>query len=326
MNLQNGTLDTRLPQNIIRNFEIPTNIEYDRLNPFKIGGGNAIWATYFPPNVKVWFSTTPNFDSAQRLDYMNRGMRFNAIGSDGLQQQYDNFYIFTEGKWDDVVKIAVSSQGDMVEPILSSNTGDIDSVGRVASIMKMPVNGASGYNEPDFAMYCRNKYAANFLLNDLIVFYQKFEYTLLNFLHNKNYLFEIDQICFPSNMGAIGGDNVKNITPSIIAIGFAPNDTLVEWNSSDKLNTNLTPVYPVNNLKDKIGYNFYEILARGFFPLGICAVELAVNMPGGVLNNTIPKRIIVNGSNIKNKIPVVLISTRGTFNGYFDFNIRIYSL
>lgn len=135
MNLTNGTLDTRLDQNLVKEFNIPANKEYNKFNPFKIGGGNAIWITHIPPNVKVWFSTNQNFDNAQRLDYMNRGMRYLEIGGEGMTRIYDNFYIFTEGVVDDdFIKICVSTQGANVEPILSSNTNQIDQVDAVGKI------------------------------------------------------------------------------------------------------------------------------------------------------------------------------------------------
>ena len=131
----NGTLDTRLSQNLVKEFEIPANKEYDKFNPHKIGGGNAIWITHIPPNVKVWFSTNQNFDNAQRLDYMNRGMRYAEIGSEGITRIYDNFYIFTEGTDEnDTIKICVSTYGSEVEPILSSNTNQIDQVDAVGKI------------------------------------------------------------------------------------------------------------------------------------------------------------------------------------------------
>ena len=131
----NGTLDTRLSQNLVKEFEIPANKEYDKFNPHKIGGGNAIWITHIPPNVKVWFSTNQNFDNAQRLDYMNRGMRYAEIGSEGITRIYDNFYIFTEGTDEnDIIKICVSTYGSEVEPILSSNTNQIDQVDAVGKI------------------------------------------------------------------------------------------------------------------------------------------------------------------------------------------------
>ena len=131
----NGTLDTRLSQNLVKEFEIPANKEYDKFNPHKIGGGNAIWITHIPPNVKVWFSTNQNFDNAQRLDYMNRGMRYTEIGSEGITRIYDNFYIFTEGTDEnDTIKICVSTYGSEVEPILSSNTNQIDQVDAVGKI------------------------------------------------------------------------------------------------------------------------------------------------------------------------------------------------
>ena len=131
----NGTLDTRLSQNLVKEFEIPANKEYDKFNPHKIGGGNAIWITHIPPNVEVWFSTNQNFDNAQRLDYMNRGMRYAEIGSEGITRIYDNFYIFTEGTDEnDTIKICVSTYGSEVEPILSSNTNQIDQVDAVGKI------------------------------------------------------------------------------------------------------------------------------------------------------------------------------------------------
>lgn len=134
-NNTNGILDTRLSQNLVKEFNIPANIEYGEHSPFKIGGGNAIWITHIPPNVKVWFSTNQNKDDAQRLDYMNRGMRYLEIGNEGITRIYDNFYIFTEGTDDnDFIKVCVSTEGANVEPILSSNTNQIDQVDMVGKI------------------------------------------------------------------------------------------------------------------------------------------------------------------------------------------------
>lgn len=141
-NNTNGILDTRLSQNLVKEFNIPANIEYGEHSPFKIGGGNAIWITHIPPNVKVWFSTNQNKDDAQRLDYMNRGMRYLEIGNEGITRIYDNFYIFTEGTNDnDFIKVCVSTEGANVEPILSSNTNQIDQVDKVGKIETLDILG-----------------------------------------------------------------------------------------------------------------------------------------------------------------------------------------
>lgn len=344
MNLQNGTLDTRLPQNVIRNFEIPANVEHDKLNPFKIGGGNAIWATHLPPNVSVWFSTNPNFDNAQKLDYMNRGMRFMSIGSDGLQQQYDNFYIFTEGTWDDSIKIAVSSQGDMVEPILSSNTGDIENVGRVAAISKMPVNGASGYNEPDFEIWCENKIAARLDIKDSVCFCQKMDYNFLNFIPNKKYLFEIDFLWSNNNFFTTGGDYVYAYSPTLLAFGFlktGDNLRLIEWDESMNMRvcSNLEPFFlyekpkELGDVQQDITPNvkLQDILKNGNFKMISFITYNRDKKENFHLMRQEKKKIIIDGKKIKDRIPIILInSTRGvqdsTFSGFFDFFVRVYSL
>lgn len=130
----NGTLDTRASQYLVREEVISAKQEYGRFNPKKISGGNAIWITNIPPNVKVWYSTDNNFEHKQRLDYMNRGTRYSTIGQQGQNQLFDNFYIFTEGTADEDILINVASSGDAVTPILSSNTNQIDQVDAVAEI------------------------------------------------------------------------------------------------------------------------------------------------------------------------------------------------
>lgn len=130
----NGTLDTRASQYLVREEVISAKQEYGRFNPKKISGGNAIWITNIPPNVKVWYSTDNNFEHKQRLDYMNRGTRYSTIGQQGQTQLFDNFYIFTEGTADEDILINVASSGDAVTPILSSNTNQIDQVDAVGKI------------------------------------------------------------------------------------------------------------------------------------------------------------------------------------------------
>lgn len=334
MNLQNGTLDTRLPQNIIRNFEIPTNVEHDKLNPFKIGGGNAIWATHLPPNVNVWFSTNPNFDNAQKLDYMNRGMRFMSIGSDGLQQQYDNFYIFTEGTWNDTIKIAVSSQGDIVEPILSNNTGDIENVGRVAKITRMPVNGASGYNNPDFEIWCKNKVSIMFVTNksteNSIAQAQFCDFELLNFIANKYYLLEIDCKIVNSNLVLIGGAEAQTIYPSLISFCFIKNSVLYEENTIEQDPSPLK--YHNVNFKNILfngeKLNFYTLIKYELIKIiTLTNFESVVNRSSELIQN-VPSRVIVSGRELINSRPVILVQSQAsnTFSGFFDFNVRVYSL
>lgn len=340
MNLQNGTLDTRLPQNIVRNFEIPANVEHDKLNPFKIGGGNAIWTTHLPPNVNVWFSTNSNFDNAQKLDYMNRGMRFNAIGADGIQQQYDNFYIFTEGTWDDVIKISVSSQGDMVEPILSNNTGDIENISRVAAITKMPVNGASGYNEPDFEIRCNNKISTLTQINydDFgYVLCVKCDYDLLNFLPQKNYLFEIDKICFNDNfLGSL--DNFAN-SSAFIAFGFLSTEIkLFDYIPRQNMESNLNLSFAYQQQLEGVtqqdispNVRLYDIISKNqAIILNAMTVEhdYFANTRGAFIVDNDKNKIIVKGNRIMNKIPVIIIipSAQMGLSCFFDFNVRIYSL
>lgn len=130
----NGTLDTRASQYLVREEVISAKQEYGRFNPKKISGGNAIWITNIPPNVKVWYSTDNNFEHKQRLDYMNRGTRYSTIGQQGQNQLFDNFYIFTEGTADEDILINVASSGDSITPILSSNTNQIDQVDAVGKI------------------------------------------------------------------------------------------------------------------------------------------------------------------------------------------------
>lgn len=164
--MTNGTLDTRLDQNLVKEFNIPANKEYDKFNPFKIGGGNAIWITHIPPNVKVWFSTNQNFDNAQRLDYMNRGMRYLEIGNEGMTRIYDNFYIFTEGVVDDdFIKICVSTQGANVEPILSSNTNQIYQVDLVGCIDDIGKNFQRKIAESIQSFYAAPKLLYTYLMS-----------------------------------------------------------------------------------------------------------------------------------------------------------------
>lgn len=319
MNLQNGTLDTRLPQNIIRNFEIPANVEHDKLNPFKIGGGNAIWATHLPPNVNVWFSTNPNFDNAQKLDYMNRGMRFMSIGSDGLQQQYDNFYIFTEGTWEDTIKIAVSSQGDMVEPILSSNTGDIENVGRVANITKMPVNGASGYNEPNFEITIKNKYCDGYTSKEQSIYFLKPELNYYNFIAGKKYLFEIDNSMSTFSYNA----NLSQVSFAIVDLKSAilmTKSELGDYSNCDNLYKipknsdasygDIKQIAEITKISPVILLGYY----RGY---GSAPVPHILDK----------KTIILNGSDLRSGsfgLLIIGIESLSFFINYINF--RIYSL
>lgn len=324
MNLQNGTLDTRLPQNIIRNFEIPANVEHDKLNPFKIGGGNAIWATHLPPNVNVWFSTNPNFDNAQKLDYMNRGMRFMSIGSDGLQQQYDNFYIFTEGTWNDTIKIAVSSQGDMVEPILSSNTGDIENVGRVAAISKMPVNGASGYNEPDFEMRFENKFCGGIATGSESkgLYFSLFDFETLNFIDNKFYLIEIDaQIQNSSPLWYM--ERASNTCVLYVFFGFPKNPLNLYKINKDFDNIDL---YYSNEHK-----NASQLLKNGFTVLSFFGLTINYDILSkfGISQNNFKNTLIRSGKELKNT-PVIcfapLTSSNNNFGGFYNIHCRFYNL
>lgn len=332
MNLQNGTLDTRLPQNIIRNFKIPANVEHGKLNPFKIGGGNAIWATYFPPNVKVWFSTNPNFDGAQRLDYMNRGMRYNSIGKDGLIQQYDNFYIFTEGTWDDVIKIAVSTQGDIVEPILSSNTGDIDSVGRVASIQKMPINGASGYNEPDFEFSLYQKWAlgSSFLPKNNL-FALKYPVNFFSPVASKKYLLEVFfhsiPIMIDRNVYAVRSQTHLGILKS----GYPAPAFVLESGASGKgnvFNGELLNVTSANSTR-----SFESLVECSTIIFGtsnsISATNTAGQAPGdSAFFDTINNNFIVSGELLRSGTLAIFIEkyAESEFAFLINSNIKIYSL
>ena len=140
----NGTLDTRLSQNLTKTYEIPCNIEYDRFSSFKVGGGNGIWLVHCPSGVKAYFATENNFDKKTPLNDENRGMRFAEIGAEGITKLYDNFYIFTEGKSaDDKLIITVSSQESAVEPILGNASGNIAKLDEVGGFSTNAINDLS---------------------------------------------------------------------------------------------------------------------------------------------------------------------------------------
>ena len=140
----NGTLDTRLSQNLTKTYEIPCNIEYDRFSSFKVGGGNGIWLVHCPSGVKAYFATENNFDKKTPLNDENRGMRFAEIGAEGITKLYDNFYIFTEGKSaDDKLIITISSQESAVEPILGNASGNIAKLDEVGGFSTNAINDLS---------------------------------------------------------------------------------------------------------------------------------------------------------------------------------------
>lgn len=137
----NGTLDTRLNQNLVHTYRIPCNVEYTKLKPFKIGGGNGIYIAHRPSGVKVWFATENNFESRKRLDSENRGVQYREIGSEGLNKLYDNFYIYTEGtSADEVLEIEVTSAESSITPLLGNASGRIDEVESIGGLSQNAIN------------------------------------------------------------------------------------------------------------------------------------------------------------------------------------------
>lgn len=139
--MTNGTLDTRLKQELTQKFEIPCNIEYDRFSGFRIGGGNGIWLVHCPSGVKAYYATENNFDKKIPLNQENRGMKYAEIGNEGITKLYDNFFIFTEGtSADDKLIIMVSSQESAVEPILGNASGNIAQLDEVGGFSTNAIN------------------------------------------------------------------------------------------------------------------------------------------------------------------------------------------
>lgn len=140
----NGTLDTRLSQNLIHTYRIPCNVEYTKLRPFKIGGGNGIYIAHRPSGVKVWYATENNFESRKRLDSENRGTQYAEIGKEGLTKLYDNFYIYTEGtSADDKLEIEVTSAESSITPLLGNASGRIDEVESLGGLTQNAINDIS---------------------------------------------------------------------------------------------------------------------------------------------------------------------------------------
>lgn len=132
-------------QNPLRNFELPCNREYERMN---IGACSYFLLSEYPADVEVFISLNPEFKDAFKVDNRNTGFKISDVYSQqGVPSFVKDVYIWTKGITNltdsdgkpKKVKIITSSIPSF-EILNNSSINSIESIGQIGSI-----NGLVGY-------------------------------------------------------------------------------------------------------------------------------------------------------------------------------------
>lgn len=139
-------------QNPLRNFELPCNREYERMN---IGSCSYFLLSEYPADVEVFISLNPEFKDAFRVDNRNTGFKISDVYSQhGVPSFVKDVYIWTKGITNltdsdgspKKVKIITSSIPSF-EILNNSSINSIESIGQIGSI-----NGLVGYPQGAITM------------------------------------------------------------------------------------------------------------------------------------------------------------------------------
>lgn len=139
-------------QNPLRNFELPCNREYERMN---IGACSYFLLSEYPADVEVFISLNPEFKDAFKVDNRNTGFKISDVYSQqGVPSFVKDVYIWTKGITNltdsdgspKKVKIITSSIPSF-EILNNSSINSIESIGQIGSI-----NGLVGYPQGALTM------------------------------------------------------------------------------------------------------------------------------------------------------------------------------
>lgn len=131
----------------------------------KIGAVNYLKLSRIPTDIRIFWNSTNNRDTAFSIDELVRGFKINERDEAGNAKTLDNVWLWSEGEipiepLSDIVEIEYNGAGDLIEPLLGNKSGAIDKIEKVQvvsaidkvlnPIKVVQTNNTQGYQIDDF--------------------------------------------------------------------------------------------------------------------------------------------------------------------------------
>lgn len=135
------------------------------LNGEKIGAVNYLKLSRIPNDIRIYWNSTNNRDTAFSVDELVRGFKINERDEAGNAKTLDNVWLWSEGEipiepLSDIIEIEYNGAGDLIEPLLGNKSGAIDKIEKVQvvsaidkilnPIKVVQTNNTQGYQIDDF--------------------------------------------------------------------------------------------------------------------------------------------------------------------------------
>lgn len=135
------------------------------LNGEKIGAVNYLKLSRIPTDIRIYWNSTNNRDTAFSVDELVRGFKINERDEAGNAKTLDNVWLWSEGEiptepLSDIIEIEYNGAGDLIEPLLGNKSGAIDKIEKVQVVSAIdkvlqPIkvvqqNNTQGYEIDDF--------------------------------------------------------------------------------------------------------------------------------------------------------------------------------
>lgn len=106
------------------------------LNGEKIGAVNYLKLSRIPSDIRIYWNSTNNRDTAFSVDELVRGFKINERDEAGNAKTLDNVWLWSEGEipiepLSDIIEIEYNGAGDLIEPLLGNKSGAIDKIEKV---------------------------------------------------------------------------------------------------------------------------------------------------------------------------------------------------
>lgn len=106
------------------------------LNGEKIGAVNYLKLSRIPTDLRIYWNSTNNRETAFSVDELVRGFKINERDEAGNAKTLDNVWLWSEGEiplepLSDIIEIEYNGAGDLIEPLLGNKSGAIDKVEKV---------------------------------------------------------------------------------------------------------------------------------------------------------------------------------------------------
>lgn len=131
----------------------------------KIGAVNYLKLSRIPADIRIYWNSTNNRETAFSVDELVRGFKINERDEAGNAKTLDNVWLWSEGEiplepLSDIIEIEYNGAGDLIEPLLGNKSGAIDKIEKVQVVSAIdkilqPIkvvqqSNAQGYKIDDF--------------------------------------------------------------------------------------------------------------------------------------------------------------------------------